>query len=144
MWGITSFYILVRFTNTIRFSLTFSYNEASQHFSAEIHRQRAMNHEGSACLKGCLGDVWPVTALTEISLYTAAMNHYSVTIHNLQMVHVWVHLAYCHVLCVFSKQLKKVTIKIVRSVHPSIPLQGTGQLSSKDFHGISHLGLFMN
>jgi hypothetical protein len=63
----------------------------------EIQRQRAMNHEGSACLKGCLDNVWPVTALTEISLYTPTMNHYIVRIHNLQMVYVRVHLAYCHV-----------------------------------------------
>jgi len=77
-----SFYILVRFTNTIRFSLTFANNDASQHFYVEFQRQRAMKHEGSACVKGCLDDIWPVTALTEISPSTS--HHESVQCHNTQ------------------------------------------------------------
>lgn len=60
------------------------------------------------------------------------MNQYSVTIHNLQMVHVWVHLAYCHVLMCILKEAEK-SDKIVRSNHPSVPLQGTGQLSPDAF-----------
>jgi hypothetical protein len=74
----------------------------------EIQRQRAMRHEVSACVKGCLDDVWPVTALTEISVYFLPwITTISVTIHNLQMVHVWVHLAYCHIFMYTLKAAEK-------------------------------------
>lgn len=48
------------------------------------------------------------------------------------MVHVWVHLAYCHVFMCILKAAEK-SDKTVRSVHPSNPLQGTGQLSPDGF-----------
>lgn len=94
-----------------------------------------MKHEGSACFKGCLDDVWPITALTEISLSTCyheslqSVSQYTIYKYS-TCGFIWPTVMF---LCVFSEQLQKVTIKIVRSVHPSIPQQGTGQFSPDGF-----------
>lgn len=109
----------------------------------EIQRQRAMKHEGSACVKGCLNDVQPVTALTEISLSTSY--HESLQSVSQYTIDKWCMCGFTWptvaFLCVFSKQLKKVTIKIVRAVHPSSPLQGIGQVPPDGFSGNFTFGI---
>ena len=91
-----------------------------------------MKHGGSACLKGCLDYVRPVTELTEISLSTSYNQ-----CHNIQYTNK-THVGSSGLLSCFyvysQSSCKKWQLKLSGlSIHPSIPQQGTGQISPNGF-----------
>lgn len=112
------------FRRLIRFSLIFPYNEVydclSTFLCANVNTT-AVKHESSDCFKGCLDDVGPVTALTEISLSTS----YHASLHLVSQYSDGACVGPCGLLSclyVYSKSsCKKWPLKLSGvSIHPSI------------------------